>query len=104
MASNVLASRLANFVADGLFVHDGNQYRPTVKALDLIPALIALTQWGDSWAAPDGAPVIYHATDRGPLRVELLDAGGRSFDCRQTEVIARPGPGSRSAKPSSRHS
>ncbi|MCU1556127.1 MAG: hypothetical protein JWN09_122 [Microbacteriaceae bacterium] len=96
LASNVLANRLARFVTEGLLVHDGNRYRPTQMALDLAPVLLALTQWGDAWAAPDGAPVIYHATDKGTLRVEILDEGGHPTDPRLTEIVALPGPGSRS--------
>jgi DNA-binding HxlR family transcriptional regulator len=96
LASNVLASRLARFVTDGLFVQDSNRYLPTQKARDLVPALLALTQWGDTWTAPDGAPVIYHATDKGALRVEILDEGGHPIDPRLAEIGVRPGPGSRS--------
>ena len=97
IASNVLASRLSRFVAEGLLLQGGNRYRPTVKALDLVPVLLALTQWGDTWAAPNGAPVVYQTTGTGPLRVEILGGDGHPIDPRQTEVIAGPGPGSRSA-------
>jgi DNA-binding HxlR family transcriptional regulator len=96
LASNVLANRLTRFVTEGLFVQDGNRYRPTQKARDLAPALLALTQWGDTWAAPDGAPVIYHATDMDTLRVEIVDESGRPTDPRLVQISARPGPGSRS--------
>ena len=37
-----------------------HEYRLTDKGLDLVPALLALMQWGDRWAWPDGA---------GPVRV-----------------------------------
>jgi DNA-binding HxlR family transcriptional regulator len=95
VASNVLANRLARFVAEGLFVLDGNHYRPTSKARDLAPALLALTQWGDTWAGPHGAPVIYHAADGRTLRVQIVDADGHPVEAR-SEIMATPGPGSRS--------
>lgn len=37
----------------------GPEYVLTDKGRDLAPALIALTQWGDRWAAPDGPPIRY---------------------------------------------
>ena len=35
------------------------EYVLTHKGRDFAPALIALTEWGDRWAAPDGPPILY---------------------------------------------
>ena len=35
------------------------EYVLTDKGRDLAPAIIALTAWGDKWAAPEGPPVIF---------------------------------------------
>ena len=64
IAPNILTKRLADFVEAGLFdlqPADGGyaEYRLTSKGLDLMPVVVALTEWGDRWAAPDGRPVTY---------------------------------------------
>src|SRR5881394_613689 len=39
---------------------DGREtYHLTKKGLDFVPVIIALTKWGDRWAAADGAPIVY---------------------------------------------
>ena len=103
IAPNILASRLENFVAEGLMElrpnaqHKGqNEYVLTDKGRDFVPALVALTSWGDRWAAPDGAPIVYeHDTCGGEIQVEL-----RCRACNEVTtpaaVNARPGPGFRS--------
>jgi hypothetical protein len=69
------------------------EYRLTEKGRDLAPALIALTQWGDRYAAPDGPPILYdHAGCGSRLSHEIVCAThGRLDD--PAEVEARPGPG-----------
>lgn len=67
ISPNVLASRLETLVANGLLEQRAYQQRPerheyhlTEKGLDLLPALLALMQWGDKWASDGG---------EGPVRV-----------------------------------
>jgi DNA-binding HxlR family transcriptional regulator len=99
IASNVLAARLGHLVEEGVLERvprdDGDQpeYQPTQKGRDLLPALIALTEWGDRWAAPAGAPVLYrHSAGEHPVRMALVcDACGAIEDT--TDVEALPGPG-----------
>ena len=43
--------------------HDA--YHLTEKGRDLYPALVALRQWGDKWAQPDGAPLAFTHADCG---------------------------------------
>ena len=98
IATNVLAARLAHLVDQGVLErvpHDGDQaeYRPTGKGRDLLPVLIALTEWGDRWAAPNGAPVLYrHGDAAHPVRMSLVcEECGPLEDA--TDVEALPGPG-----------
>jgi DNA-binding HxlR family transcriptional regulator len=76
IAPNILASRLAHFVESGLMEtrEDGGAptYHLTKKGLDFKTAIIALTEWGDRWAAPDGPPIIYeHEGCGGRVRLAL---------------------------------
>jgi DNA-binding HxlR family transcriptional regulator len=57
ISANVLADRLDALVGNGLLETRNYQQRPTryeylltEKGADLIPALLALMQWGDRWA------------------------------------------------------
>ena len=64
IAPNVLAARLAYFVETGLMTtYEGSEgyqtYHLTKKGLDVKPVILALTEWGDRWAAPDGPPIVY---------------------------------------------
>jgi DNA-binding HxlR family transcriptional regulator len=77
IAPNVLATRLEHFVETGLMATSGGSeghqtYHLTEKGLDLKPVIIALTAWGDRWAAPDGPPIVYeHAGCGGRVRHAL---------------------------------
>ena len=70
------------------------EYLLTDKGRDLAPALIALTAWGDRWAAPDGPPILYRharrAGRRSPTEVVCATCG-RVDD--PAQVQAGPGPG-----------
>src|SRR6266540_2386440 len=66
IAPNILSNRLDTFVAAELMETrplagdpDTHEYVLTSKGLDLQPVIIALTAWGDRWAAPDGPPIVY---------------------------------------------
>ena len=77
IAPNVLAARLSHFVETGIMaMADGSDGRPTYhltkKGLDFKQVIIALTEWGDRWAAPDGAPIVYeHEGCGGRVRQRL---------------------------------
>jgi DNA-binding HxlR family transcriptional regulator len=102
IAPNILASRLDAFVAAGLMElrpnanHRGqNEYLLTEKGRDFVPALVALTRWGDRWAAPDGPPIIYeHESCGGEVDVHLRCATCNGSPM-PSAVLARPGPGFR---------
>lgn len=66
VAPNILTRRLAEFVEAGIFeLRPGEggghgEYLLTAKGRDLLPVVVALTEWGDRWAAaPEGRPITY---------------------------------------------
>jgi DNA-binding HxlR family transcriptional regulator len=101
IAPNVLAARLEHFVETGLMATSGESggyqtYHLTKKGLDFKPVIIALTEWGDRWAAPDGPPIVYeHEECGGRVRHELYckkcEESIRSQDvtARKTAVMGR---------------
>jgi DNA-binding HxlR family transcriptional regulator len=100
IATNVLASRLDGFVEAGIMERRRYSEQPelfeyllTDKGRDLAPALIALTQWGDRWSAPEGPPVRYrHRTCGSDVRSEVTcTACGEVEDL--AGIDAHPGPG-----------
>jgi DNA-binding HxlR family transcriptional regulator len=93
LAPNVLAGRLESFVAAGLMRVDNREYHLTAKGMDLQPALIALTEWGDRWAAPDGPPIIYRHHDCGGQVRQELHCARCGTAPEPADVHAEPGPG-----------
>jgi DNA-binding HxlR family transcriptional regulator len=100
IATNILKSRLDGFVESGIMRRHRYSKQPelfeyllTDKGRDLAPALIALTEWGDRWAAPDGPPILYtHSVCGDALSQAVLCATcGRVNEL--AEVQIRPGPG-----------
>jgi DNA-binding HxlR family transcriptional regulator len=72
IARNVLADRLRQLVADGMFERvryrtdpDWYEYRLTDRALDLYPAVVALMRWANQHLATDddddALELIHHA-------------------------------------------
>jgi DNA-binding HxlR family transcriptional regulator len=100
IASNILTTRLDGFVDAGIMERHRYSEQPelyeyllTDKGRDLAPALIALTEWGDRWAAPDGPPIRYsHSVCGSEVSHEVVCVTcGRVED--PAEVRALPGPG-----------
>ncbi|MCR8492664.1 winged helix-turn-helix transcriptional regulator [Brucella anthropi] len=66
ISRNLLTSRLNALVEKGILERRAYQARPlrheyllTAAGRDLVPALLALTAWGDRWAAPkEGVPML----------------------------------------------
>lgn len=64
IATNILKTRLDGLVAAGIMrrvtgAAGQPEYVLTDKGLDLKPALIALTLWGDRWATDQEPPIVY---------------------------------------------
>ena len=107
-ARNLLSERLNTLVEAGVlrrvpYREPGQRERHenhlTDKGLDLLPAVIALMQWGDRWEAdPAGPPVKIVHRDCGQP-VELVMRCDRD-DVRLTarDTRPRPGPGARRAQ------
>src|SRR6185312_14803184 len=82
----VAAARLRELVGEGLLEREDyrepgqrtrQRYRLTEKGADLLPALVALMQWGDRWVDDRGGPVELRHRDCGePVAVELRCAAG----------------------------
>lgn len=95
VATNILTSRLEGFVAVGIMdkspASGGAEYLLTEKGRDLCGVLVALTDWGDRWAAPDGPPIIYRHDDCGGVVHSRLvcDTCGEH----PSTVTPVPGPG-----------
>jgi DNA-binding HxlR family transcriptional regulator len=83
IATNVLADRLVRLEQDGLVAADrshgrgrAHRYRPTGKAVDLIPVLLDMIAWSaayDPATAADPAFVARLGSDRAGLERELRD-------------------------------
>jgi DNA-binding HxlR family transcriptional regulator len=100
IATNILKDRLDGFVDAGIMQRRPYSRNPghydyllTRKGRDLGPVVVALTEWGDRWAAPDGPPILYtHAVCGGPITLQTTCANcGQVHD--PAEVHVRPGPG-----------
>jgi DNA-binding HxlR family transcriptional regulator len=105
MPRQVLSQRLARLVTEGLLRKDPYQesgqrrrteYRLTEKGLDLYPVLVALMEWGDTYAVgPPGPQVVLRHRDCGePVRLQMSCAAGHVLESAR-EVTPVPGPGAR---------
>ena len=82
IARNILANRLSRLVDHGILMRtpcaDDRrkiEYRLTEKGLGLLPAMIALRQWGEKWES--GVPstrVLVDARDHQPIRPVTIRA------------------------------
>ncbi|MEP6815196.1 MAG: helix-turn-helix domain-containing protein [Marmoricola sp.] len=99
IAPNILATRLEAFVDAGIMErtpddarHHHRAYVLTAKGRDLMPALIALSDWGDRWATPGEPPILYtHTTCGGTVAHQLTCAHCGPVDT--SEIHAQIGPG-----------
>jgi DNA-binding HxlR family transcriptional regulator len=100
IATNVLKNRLDGFVDAGIMQRrnysrnpEHHEYLLTEKGRELAPIIVALSQWGDRWAAPDGPPAVYrHSVCGAPVTQQIACANcGEVHD--PAEVGVRPGPG-----------
>ena len=73
--------------------HETREYVLTRKGLDLQPVIIALTEWGDRWAAPQGPPIIYEHAACGSQIHQQIRCAACEEQVRNTDIGARPGPG-----------
>ena len=100
VAPNILAARLDSFVASGLMERRQYSQRPelheyllTRKGRDLAPVIVALSVWGDQYAAPDGPPIIYQHAACGTEIHQQAWCGVCDQQVTNTDIKVRPGPG-----------
>jgi DNA-binding HxlR family transcriptional regulator len=86
IARNILSNRLTRLVAHGIMKREVMeedrrkvQYRLTEKGIDLLPAMVALRQWGEKWGAGvPSTPVLVDIRDEQPIGlVSILAHDGR---------------------------
>ena len=100
MPRNVLTGRLKALTEAGVVSRQGTEARPlyslTDKGFDLVPALIALMQWGDRWYAKGGRPMmVKDHKGREIPEVALVSEKGKTLDLKRLTV--EPGPGAEAA-------
>jgi DNA-binding HxlR family transcriptional regulator len=100
IATNILKNRLDGFADAGIMERrnipaslEHFEYVLTDKGRELAPIIVALTEWGDGWAAPGGPPILYvHSVCGGPITLQIHCANcGQVHD--PAELGVRPGPG-----------
>jgi len=93
VATNILTDRLATLVEHGVLERREDEYVPTRKAIDANPVLVALLQWGDAHAAPDGPPRVLVHSRCGHDAHPQLQCAHCEQEIRPGELRVRPGPG-----------
>lgn len=101
IARNILTTRLQKLVDSGILerkpIKEGakrHEYKLTVMGRDLLPVLIALTQWGDKWLrTSNGAPVKFIERETGEeiAKVAIRNQEGKEMNAR--DLALAPGPG-----------
>lgn len=68
-----------------------NEYVLTEKGSDLLPALIALTQWGDTWlSSGEPAPISFtDSSTKGAARVAFVGEAGEAVPIDRLRVKLR---------------
>ncbi|MEU6228437.1 helix-turn-helix domain-containing protein [Streptomyces sp. NPDC047042] len=103
LSQAVLSDRLRKLIASGILTtvpyqepgsRSRNEYRLTRKGWDLWPVLMALTQWGETYALGSEGPVldIRHADCDAPVRV-VVECSADHTVVTPRDVTARPGLG-----------
>jgi DNA-binding HxlR family transcriptional regulator len=105
IAKNLLATRLAQMVEDGILSrHDIGQrgvrheYRLTKKGAALVPVMAAISQWGNVWVYGEGREpiaLVHRETAEPVAPLRPADAAGHVFDWRDVKMV--PGPGADAA-------
>jgi len=101
IARNILTTRLkklcANEILDRVPVKEGakrHEYILTNKGKDMMPLLVALTQWGDKWVyGENNVPLIFLDRDQcEPIAsVQVFSANGEVL--RPRDIMIKAGPG-----------
>jgi DNA-binding HxlR family transcriptional regulator len=88
IARNILANRLGRLVDHGILSREAMaddrrkvEYRLTQKGAELLPAMLALRQWGEKWeSGVPSTPVLVDERDHQPIRkIDILSHDGRAL-------------------------
>jgi DNA-binding HxlR family transcriptional regulator len=100
VAPNILTARLDSFVAAGLMERrrysehpEHYEYLLTAKGRDLAPVIVALSAWGDKYAAPNGPPIIYEHAACGGEIYQQTRCATCEMPVPNADIMVRPGPG-----------
>jgi DNA-binding HxlR family transcriptional regulator len=95
IAKNILTVRLERLAANGIVDRGGPERRPvyqlTERGRALLPAVVALMQWGDQWVSANKPPVIVTDEKGRPVASVELSCGGARMTA--DKVRFHPGPG-----------
>ena len=89
IARNILANRLGRLVDHDILSREAMaddrrkvEYRLTQKGAELLPAMLALRQWGERWeSGVPSTPVLVDERDHQPIRaIEILSHDGRALN------------------------
>jgi DNA-binding HxlR family transcriptional regulator len=100
VAPNILTARLDSFVDAGLMERrrysehpEHYEYLLTAKGRDLAPVIVALTAWGDQYAAPNGPPIIYEHAACGSEIYQETRCATCEVPVPNADIAVRLGPG-----------
>lgn len=100
----VLTERLDRLVDAGVIHRERFQERParwryglTESGTELLPILMALTQWGDRWRSAEPPLLFSHADCGAPLAVAATCAACGKL-LQMEAVVVAPGPGGRAER------
>lgn len=108
IARNILSNRLAKLVEHGILKREPCaddrrkiEYRLTEKGFDLLPAMLALRQWGQKYGAEfEENPVLVDERDRMPIGpVSILAHDGRILSHEDLWMTMRENVGKRPDHP-----
>jgi DNA-binding HxlR family transcriptional regulator len=101
ISRNLLARRLKSLMGNGIIERQAYRRKPiryqyalTAAGRDLVPAILALTAWGDRWARPkEGSPMLFVHTHCGRqfLPVVTCSACGEPIAADAVKTLGGPG-------------
>src|SRR5262249_4728984 len=105
ISRNLLTRRLKALMEAGVVERHVYRQRPerweyglTAKGRDLVPVLLALTEWGDRWAGPKaGRPILFFHATCGHQFQPTVACSVCSRPLSADAVTAKGGPGGRAA-------
>jgi DNA-binding HxlR family transcriptional regulator len=101
ISRNLLTRRLKALVRNGIVERVAYsrrptryEYRLTEAGRDLVPAILALTAWGDRWARPrQGSPILFVHKECGHPFQPQVSCSACGGTVNAAAVQAMPGPG-----------